>query len=81
MDSDSFKREQDKECAQEKSDDPEPKKRFGNRKPNVRNVLPSIRVRHSFFDHNEANKFLLDYGFYFLLPVGSFLYITFFLFK
>lgn len=82
MDSDSYRREQiTKEDSNDKNDGPKQEKNSGNRKPNVRNVFPSIGIRRAFFNANEADKFLLDCGFYFVLPISAVLYSVFFLFS
>lgn len=82
MDSDSCKREQIiEEGTQEKSEGPKQERTVGDRKSNVRNVFPSIGIRCAFPKYNEINTFLLDYGFYFLLPFSTILYATLFLFS
>jgi len=45
--------------------------------PNDGNVFQSIWVRCPFCSNNEMDKFILDYGRYFLLPVGIFLWSLF----
>lgn len=82
MESDSYRREQIAEKNTNDTDDgPKQKTTIGDCKLNARNVLPSIGIRRAFFDYNETNKFLLDYGFYFLLPISAVLYPVFFLFS
>ncbi len=82
MDSDSCRREQiTKEDTQEKNDGPKQEEILGNCKSNVRNVFPSIGIRCAFFNYNETDKFLLDYGFYFLLPISGIIYPIFFIFS
>lgn len=79
MDSDSCTREQNQKGDSQESNDGPKQKIIGNRKLNGRNVFSTVWIRRAFYDHNEIDKFLLDYGFYFLLPVGSLLYTTFFI--
>ena len=80
MDSDSCTREQSKETDnQEKSDGPKQKGISWNGKSDGRNVFPTTRIRRAFSKHNEADKLILDYGFYFLLPVSTVIYSVFFI--
>lgn len=80
MDSDSCKSEQiTKEGNQENSDGPKQERVLGDFKFDGRNVFPTVRIRRAFPNNNEVNKFLLDYGFYFLLPFGTVLYSLFFI--
>jgi hypothetical protein len=82
MDSDSCRREQNtKESTQEKNDGPKPQTTFGNCKFDDGNVFPAVRIRRAISYNNEINTFLLDYGFYFLLPFGTLLYAAFFIFS
>lgn len=82
MDSDSYKREQITEKDTNETDDgPKQEAIFRDCKLNVGNVLPAARIRFAFFDYNETNKFLLDYGFYFLLPISIVVYPVFFIFS
>ena len=82
MDSDSCRREQNqKEDTQEKSDGPKQEGISGNRKSDGKYVFPSMWIRRAFFDYNEVNKFLLDYGLCVLLPISIIAYPVFFLFS
>lgn len=80
MNSDSYRREQTTEKdTSDKIDGPKQKTNSWNHKPNVRNVFPTTWVRRAFSKHNEADKLILDYGFYFLLPISTVLYSVFFI--
>jgi hypothetical protein len=50
-----------------------------SRMPNDSNVLQPFWVRRAFCVGNEMDRFLLDYGFNFLLPFGAFLWLVFLL--
>jgi len=80
MDSDSCTREQSQGTDnQEKSDGPKQEGISRNGKSDGRNVFSATRIRRAFFEHNETDKLILDYGFYFLLPVSTILYSVFFI--
>lgn len=69
------------EGTQEKNDGPKQKAFSGNHNSNGRTYVLPIWIRPYFCNYNETNKFFLDYGLSFLLPFGSILYVTFFLFS
>lgn len=48
-----------------------------NRSINVRDVLQPIRVRCDIRNNNEINRFLLDYGYNYVLPGGFIFWIVF----
>lgn len=81
MDSDSCKREQKERDTQEQNDGPKQHRMARNRNSNGGNVFPSTWIRRSISKPNEINRFLLDYGFYFLLPFSTILYTTLFFFS
>lgn len=49
--------------------------------PNGRHIFFTSRLRHTVQKHYDVDRFLLDYGFYFLLPVSLFLYFIFFIIR
>lgn len=51
------------------------KKKFGNIIFNDGNVFSTIWIRCTIQTNTRFDKFLLDYGFRFLLPFGSIFYI------
>lgn len=57
------------------------KSKDGDPLPYVGNVFSTIWLRCTIQTNNGLDKFLLDYGYNFLLPVGSFIWIVFLLFK
>jgi hypothetical protein len=81
MDSDSCKSEQNQECTQEKGDVPEQKRVSWNNKPDVVSPVFTAGIRRSIFSCNEANGFILDYGFFVLLPISTIVYSIFFIFS
>ena len=48
-----------------------------NRSTNGRNVLQPIRVRCDIRNNNEINRFLLDYGYNYVLPGGFIFWFIF----
>lgn len=53
------------------------KKKISNDVSDTGNVLQSIRVRRNVRNDNELDRVLLDYGFNFLLPFGTILWVIF----
>jgi hypothetical protein len=56
------------------------KQESGDPLPNNRNIFQSFRFRRFIRPNNEVDRVLLDYGCNFLLPVGTILWIVFFIF-
>jgi hypothetical protein len=50
---------------------------LGDSLPYVGNVLQPVWVRCPICDDHAVDRFLLDYGRYFLFPVGCFLWVVF----
>jgi len=46
---------------------------------NDRNLFQSTWIRRIIPSHDELDRFLLDYRYYFLLPVGIIFWIVFFI--
>lgn len=69
------------EGTQEKNDGPKQKAFSGNRNSNGINVFFANGIRCAFSDHNETNRFLLDYGFFVLFPISIIIYPILFIFS
>jgi len=55
------------------------KQESGDPLPNNRHIFQSFGFRRFIRSNNEVDRVLLDYGYNFLLPVGTILWIVFFI--